>query len=121
MKLPFFNSWNTLTKWSGHVLQYQTTKKGSNFITHIRDAKTETIIVSGLGKDKTSSAERAVTNLRKIGIDGVENAIQTGRTQVADHSPEEKSSIDWIDGALHRHRAQKRIVGEQLILPVDNP
>lgn len=114
MKLDFFNPWKDLTKWSGRVLQYQTQKKGSNFMTYVRDKESKTNVTYGLGKDKESSVERAVANLRKIGIEGVERAISTGQMVAADYKPEEKRDIDWRDGVGHRYRAQKKIVGEHV-------
>lgn len=110
MKLSLFNRWKDFTQWSGHTLQYQTSKKGTNFITHIRDKESGSNITFGLGRDKESSLERAIANVRKIGIEGVERAIETGNMVAADHTPERKD-IEWRDGANHRHGAQKKIVG----------
>lgn len=110
MKLSLFNRWKDFTQWSGHTLQYQTSKKGSNFITHIRDKESGSNITFGLGRDKETSLERAIANVRKIGIEGVKQAIETGNMVAADYAPERKE-VDWRDGVNHRHRAQKKIVG----------
>lgn len=111
MKLSLFNRWKDFTTWSGHTLQYQTSKKATNYTTYIRDKESGANIIFGVGPDKETSLQRAIANVRKIGIEGVKRAISTGQMQVADHTPKERKDVEWRDGINHRHRAQKKIVG----------
>ena len=111
MKLALFNRWKDFTTWSGHTLQYQTSKKATNYITYIRDKESGANIIFGVAPDKETSLQRAIANVRKIGVEGVKRAISTGQMQVADHTPKEPKDVEWRDGINHRHRAQKKIVG----------
>lgn len=112
MRLNIFNSWKDFAKWSGHVLQYQSTRRGDNFITYIRDRDTEQPITYGLGRTKEDSVNSAIRNIKKINVDGVKQAIQQKRIIAADHIDDVKHDIQWRDGAYHSHKAQKKIVGE---------
>lgn len=112
MNLNLFNPWRDLTKWSGLTLQYQTSKKGDTFTTYIRDKASEAPITFGISRtSKEESQQRATDALKKIGIEGVQRAIETGqmvRPQDAQKAPQKE--IDWRDGIGHSHRAQRELV-----------
>ncbi len=111
MKLDFFNPWRDLVKWSNIALQYQTAKKGQIFVTYIRDKESGSPITLGNGRDKESSLEAAKANLKKIGIDGVKDAIASGQMVHPSRINAPEKSIDWRDGIGHSYRAQRDIVG----------
>ena len=116
MKLNIFNRWASLGTIAQRKLEYQTAKMNDNinFVTFIRDAETQKIITKAFGNDKNVSLERATNLLKRIGPDGIYQAIETGepvlREPVKQQAPEKE--IEWRDGIGHSARAQKRIVGE---------
>ncbi len=114
MKLSLFNSWRDLTTWSGHTLQYQTSKKGDTWSTYIRDKETNAPITFGISRvSKDESQDRATNALKTIGIDGVEKAIATGqmvRPPSNEIAPKEPRNIEWRDGVNHSHKAHNRLV-----------
>lgn len=111
MKLDIFNPWRDLpVSWSGHTIQWQTSKKGNVFMTYLRDKESKAAVTSGHGRDKETSLERARANLNHIGLDGIKQAVTTGSPIHPSMAAEPDREVDWRDGANHRHRAQKRIV-----------
>lgn len=119
MKLNIFNPWRELGNYFGRTLQYQTSKvKGSNklFVTFIRDAKSNATVAKAYGMSDEASREAVIKLLKSVGSEAVWNAIQTGEPIVQSQKPavqpETRKNIEWRDGINHRHRAQKRIVGE---------
>lgn len=122
MKLNIFNTWKKLGALAGKTLEYQTTqiKGSSSYVTHIRDAASEKLITKGYGLDKEKSQKAAYDNLKKIGVEGLLNAIETGEIQMPTQiAPRDEKKIDWRDGAGHSYKAQKRIVGERLMIEPD--
>lgn len=127
MKLSLFNQWKRLGIVSGIQLEYQTAKAGNNsFATYIRDAKTEKVITKGFGVSKESAQESALNNLKRIGPQGIHDAINNdapvipsvGGKMPDTHNPEKDDKV-WSDGIGHSHRAQKKIVGEELDIEFD--
>lgn len=116
MRLNIFNLWRDLGNYFGRTLQYQTSKvKGSNklFVTFVKDAKSNATVAKAYGMSKEASREAVLKLLKSVGAEAVWNAIQTGEPIVQSRKPAEpKKDIEWRDGINHRHRAQKRIVGE---------
>lgn len=115
MKLDLFNPWRDLVTWSGLTLQYQTSKKGNDFVTYIREKESKQPITFGLSRNsKEESAQRAEQNLKRIGIDGVKQAMSTGQmirpSENINPPQEQRRDIDWRDGANHRYKAQRDIV-----------
>lgn len=122
MKLNMFNSWKPLGKLYARDIEYQTTrstKGGKTFSTTLRDAKTGNAILRTFGSSPESSMSNAQRALKSVGSDAVYQAIETGNpisynVQVADDTRRANDNVDWRDGINHRHRAQKRIVGENI-------
>lgn len=116
MRLNIFNPWRDLGNYFGRTLQYQTSKvKGSNklFVTFVKDAKSNATVAKAYGMTNEASREAVLKLLKSVGGEAVWNAIQTGEPIVQSQKPAEpKKDIEWRDGINHRHRAQKRIVGE---------
>lgn len=116
MRLDIFNRWTSLGKIFGKDLEYQTSKMKNKdlFITYIRDKQTKNTVTRYYGKTKEQSLQATTNFLKKIGGDAVWEAIESGEpvTRLPEQEPERK--IDWRDGANHRYRAQKRIVGEKV-------
>lgn len=114
MKLNIFNPWRDLVTWSGLTLQYQTSKKGNDFVTYIREKDSKQPITFGLSRNsKEESLQRADHNLKRINIEGVKKAMETGqmiRPNETVAAPQERNDIQWRDGANHRYRAQRDIV-----------
>lgn len=114
MRLDLFNPWRDLTTWSGLTLQYQTSKKGNDFVTYIREKESKQPITFGLSRNsKEESLQRADHNLKRIGIEGVQKAMATGqmiRPNEALPQQEPRKDIEWRDGANHRFKAQRDIV-----------
>ena len=109
MKLDIFNPWRVLTKWSGLTLEWQTTKKGDTWITYIREKDSKQPITSGVSRNSKEEAfQRAETTLKRLGIDGVQKAIQTG--QMVRPTEPEQIEVQWRDGIGHSYRAQRDIV-----------
>lgn len=113
MNLNMFNPWRDLTKWSGLTLQYQTSKKGDTFTTYIREKESQKPITFGVSRtSKEEAQQRAIDALKKIGIEGVQRAIDTGQiVRPTDTQAAPQKDIQWRDGINHRHRAQRDIVG----------
>lgn len=116
MKLDLFNPWRDLVTWSGITLQYQTSKRGKDFVTYIREKETKAPITFGQSRNsKEESVQRASDALKAINIDGVKQAMETGQmirpseSNIHNTNPNQKD-IDWRDGANHRYRAQREIV-----------
>ena len=112
MKLNIFNPWRDFTTVGQNTIQYQTSKKGSVYVTYLRDKETQAPITLGNGRDKEASLKAAQVNLNKIGAEGVRNAIETGQMVHPGKGfdmPQEKR-VDWRDGANHSYRAQRDIV-----------
>jgi len=122
MKLNIFNPWRDFGNYFGRTLQYQTSKvKGSSklHVTFIKDAKSNATVAKAYGLTDEASREAATRLLKSVGTEAVWNAIQSGEPIVqsqAQQAPEPKKDIEWRDGINHRHRAQKRIVGEGEIM-----
>lgn len=117
MRLDLFNPWRDLTTWSGLTLQYQTSKRGNNFVTYIRDKESKQAITFGLScTSKEESLQRADQSLKRIGIEGVQKAIATGQmirpNEAIPQQPQQepRKDIEWRDGANHRFKAQRDIV-----------
>lgn len=111
MKLDFFNPWRDLTTWSGITIQWQTAKKGDSvFITYLRDKDSKKPITLGNGRTAEDSQEAAKTNLKKIGPEGVKQAIESGQMVHPSRVDAPKKEIDWRDGSNHRYKAQRDIV-----------
>lgn len=111
MNLNIFNPWRDLVTWSGHILQYQTSKKANSFITTIRDKESNKPITYGLSRtSKEDAFSRAESNLKAIGINGVEKAIATGQIIMPSTTDSNQPNIDWRDGIGHSYRAQREIV-----------
>lgn len=111
-----FNRWKSLGRIFAKELEYQTSKLRDKdlFVTYIRDKQTKNTVTRYYGKTKDQSLQATIRFLQKIGGDAVWDAIRTGEpvTRLPMQEPERK--IDWRDGANHRYRAQKRIVGEKI-------
>lgn len=112
MKLDIFNPWRELTTVGQNVIQYQTSKKGSIFVTYLRDKESKAPITLGNGRDKEASQQAALSNLNRIGANGVRQAIETGQMVHPGRGTEipQDKQIDWRDGIGHSHRAQRDIV-----------
>ena len=111
MKLDIFNPWRDLTSVGQFTIQYQTSKKGSIFVTYLRDKESKAPITLGNGRDKEASQQAAQINLNKIGADGVRKAIETGQmVHPAPQAPQQQKDIDWRDGTGHSYRAQRELV-----------
>lgn len=115
MRLDLFNPWRDLTTWSGLTLQYQTSKKGNDFVTYIREKESKQPITFGLSRNsKEESLQRADQNLKRIGIEGVQKALATGQmirpNETLPQQQEPRKDIEWRDGANHRFKAQRDIV-----------
>lgn len=122
MKLNIFNTWKKLGALAGKTLEYQSTqiKGASSYVTHIRDAASEKLITKGYGMDKEKSQKAAYDNLKKIGVEGLLNAIESGEIQMPTQiAPKDEKEIQWRDGVGHSYKAQKRIVGERLMIEPD--
>lgn len=127
MKLDIFNRWRDLGTWSGVTLQYQSSKRGSEHITYVRDADTKKVITYGTSRvSREESLTRAKAMMGRIGPEGVQKAIATGQPVLMQRAPEEKQvmdlrgvsqqngarkDVDWRDGSNHRYRAQRDLVG----------
>jgi len=116
MKLNIFNTWKSLGKLFGKDLEYQTSKLPDKdlFITYIRDKKSRNVVTRYYGKTKEQSLQSTVSFLKKLDGQDIWDAIEnnTPITRIPDKASD--NPVDWRDGANHRYRAQKRIVGEQL-------
>lgn len=116
MKLNIFNPWRDFGSYFGRTLQFQTSKvKGSPslHVTHIRDAKSNATVAKAYGMSPEASQEAIARLLKSVGNEAIWNAIQTGEPIVKSPAQNEPpKDISWRDGINHRHRAQKRIVGE---------
>lgn len=111
MKLDIFNPWKDLVSLAGRTLQYQTSRKGNTFVTYIRDKESKHPILSGFGTSKEASQQTAQANLKKVGVEGVLQAVKTGEpVKALPRNEEPRKEVDWRDGANHRHRAAKRMV-----------
>jgi hypothetical protein len=110
MKLNIFNPWRDFSTVGQTTIQYQTSKKGSVYVTYLRDKETHAPITLGNGRDKESSLKAAQVNLNKIGAEGVRKAIETGQMIMPSFDKPQEKDIDWRDGANHRYRAQTKIV-----------
>ena len=132
MKLDLFNPWRDLTTWSGITIQYQTAKRGSLFVTYLRDKGTGQPVTLGNGKDKDTSLAAARDALGKIGLDGVKRAIETGQMvhpttlrqndsrELPTANPKEpRTDIQWRDGMNIGSRVQRRAMGESAIITND--
>ncbi len=114
MRLDLFNPWRDLTTWSGLTLQYQTSKKGNDYVTYIREKESKQPITFGLSRtSKEESLQRADQNLKRIGLEGVQKAMATGQMirpseNLGQQAPQK--DIDWRDGVNHRYKAQRDIV-----------
>lgn len=127
MRLNIFNPWRDLGTYFGRTLQYQTSKvKGASklFVTFVRDAKSNTTIAKAYGATGEASREAVLKLLKSVGAEAVWDAIQSGKPIVQSQAQKpDKKDIDWRDGANHRYRAQKRIVGEweEIVEKEDKP
>lgn len=111
MKLDIFNPWRDLVTYSGITIQWQTAKKAANiYVTYLRDKATQKPITLGNGRDKEASQVAAKENLQKIGLEGIQQAIETGQMVHPSRVEAPKKEIDWRDGSNHRYRAQRDIV-----------
>lgn len=126
MKLDIFNPWRDLTTWSGITIQYQSTKRdGGVHITYLRDRDSKKVITYGTSRtSRDESLARAKSILQRIGLDGVKQALETGKPVL--NAPAERhvmdlrkdvsstngarTDVDWRDGANHRYRAQRDLV-----------
>lgn len=111
MNLNIFNPWRDLVKWSGLTLQYQTSKKGDTFTTYIREKESQQPITFGVSRtSKEESQQRASDALKRIGMEGVQRAIETGQMiRPTDSQPAPQKDIQWRDGVNHRYGAEKRL------------
>lgn len=118
MKLNIFNSWKSLGKMYGKELEFQTSRVPDKdlFVTYIRDKKSGNTVTRAYGKTREASLEATIRQLKTHDGDTVWNAIETGEPILAaampNKTPEKK--VEWRDGVNHRHKAQKRIVGEKV-------
>ncbi len=115
MKLNIFNRWKSLGVVASRELEYQTSPaKGADnvYVTYVRDAKTGKVVTKGFGPTADASQKNTLALLKKIGPDGIFQAIETGVPVLAGKPEAPQKEIDWRDGSNHSYRAQKRIVGE---------
>jgi putative protein kinase ArgK-like GTPase of G3E family len=117
MKLQDFNNWQSIGKHFGRDIEYQTVKQSDNvYKTFLRDKASRATIARAHGRTPESSQQYALKTIQDAGADAVWHAIEKNEPilqgTVKSEPKRELQNSDWIDGANHRHRAQRKIVGE---------
>lgn len=142
MKLDLFNRWKDFGTYYGSRLKFQTTRAPDTknlFITYVKHAKTDVVVCKAYGMSDESSRENAAKLLNAVGVDGFRQAIHTEQPIIqkqptkieqarknienrADfESKKQPDKVEWLDGVFHRHRAQKKIVGEGKEVEMNKP
>lgn len=142
VKLDLFNRWKDFGTYYGSQLVYQTTKAPDTknlFITYVKHAKTGVVVCKAYGMSSTTSKENAVKLINASGVDALRHAIDSGvpllqsypnKLNQAKKDIENRTDfdikkkphkVDWLDGVFHRHRAQKKIVGEGKEVEMNKP